>query len=156
MNDIEIRELKEQEWDSAMALVWKVFLRFEAGDYDEKGIKSFMDFISDERLKKMFLAGEYKVLVAATEETIRGVITLRNENHISLLFVDSDFHKQGIGRKLICAMADYVRSQGRKQEMTVNASPYGVGFYHKIGFTDTALRQMRDGIIYTPMRYSLT
>lgn len=37
--------------------------------------------------------------------------------------------------------------------MTVNASPYGVPFYHKIGFRNLGEERQRDGILYTPMEY---
>ena len=36
-------------------------------------------------------------------------------------------------------------------EITVNAAPYAVGFYHKIGFIDLEKEKTTDGIRYTPM-----
>jgi len=37
----------------------------------------------------------------------------------------------------------------------VFASPYGVPFYHKIGFKDVGKETRKDGIIYTPMEFYL-
>ena len=45
----------EKDWESAMKLAWETFLIFEAQEYGEEGIESFRDFISDQRLKNMFL-----------------------------------------------------------------------------------------------------
>ena len=107
MDNIEIRYLKPEEWDDAMALAWKVFLRFEAGEYTEEGIHSFLDLISDERLKRLFEFGEYPVYAAFDGPQMVGMISLRNINHISLLFVSDAYHRQGIGRRLMEAMKSY-------------------------------------------------
>ncbi len=37
-------------------------------------------------------------------------------------------------------------------EITVNSSPYAVEVYHKLGFKDTAVEQISDGIRFTPMK----
>ncbi|MCR4586881.1 MAG: GNAT family N-acetyltransferase [Lachnospiraceae bacterium] len=132
-----------------MALAWRTFLRFESADYEEEGIRNFLDFITDPRLERMFLLGEYHMLVARAEGKIVGMVTLRNVFHISLLFVDADFQRQGIGKALIHAM--YKKAGAGK--LTVFASPYGIPFYHRIGFIDTGKEEVRDGIRYTPMIY---
>ena len=36
--------------------------------------------------------------------------------------------------------------------MTVNAAPYALGFYHKLGFQDTGMEETNDGIRFTPMK----
>ena len=88
-------------------------------------------------------------------EHMVGMIALRNESHISLLFVDKEYHYRGIGRSLVMAMTDYVKQELGKIAVSVNASPYAVGFYHKIGFHDVGLQTHSSGIIYTPMRLNL-
>ena len=79
------------------------------------------------------------------------MISLRNQTHISLLFVDGRYHKRGIGRALIMSLASYVKEQNGQKRLTVNASPYGVGFYHRLGFRDLGSEKQQDGIIFTPM-----
>ena len=155
MSDIEIRYLKPEEWDDAMALAWKIFLRFEAGEYTEEGIHSFLDLISDERLKRLFEFGEYPVYAAFDGKTMVGMISMRNTNHISLLFVSDAYHRQGIGRRLMEVMKEHVRRDGRKDTITVNAAPFAVDFYHAIGFEDTDEQTEQNGIIFTPMKCSL-
>ncbi|MBQ4058948.1 MAG: GNAT family N-acetyltransferase [Lachnospiraceae bacterium] len=41
--------------------------------------------------------------------------------------------KNGIGRKLF----QYVLSECTSSNITVNASPYAISVYHKLGFADT-------------------
>lgn len=146
-----IRMAYEDEWQDAMALAWKTFMKYEADDYTVEGIKSFEDFITDETLHKMFLRGNYQMFVALEQEKIVGIITLRNESHISLLFVDEKYHRKGIGKSLIHCLAEYARTELGVFRLTVNAAPYGVEFYHKVGFKDMGSEMQNSGIRYTPM-----
>lgn len=150
-----IRIACEKDWEEAMGLAWRTFLKFEAADYKPEGIESFRDFISDQWLKKMFLKGEYLMMLALEEEKIIGLITLRNGYHISLLFVEGEYHRQGIGSALIGALATYLLEETKIRFLTVNAAPYAIEFYHKIGFFDLAGEQEKEGIFYTPMKLNL-
>ena len=147
----EIRFLDREEWEEAMGLAWKTFLEFEGDVYSPEGIRNFEDFITDSELKRRFLKGSYQVMAAYDGPKLVGIISLRNKSHISLLFVDRNYHKRGIGRALVLAMADYARAEMGQKKLTVNASPYGVGFYHRLGFFDLGPEKQQDGIIITPM-----
>lgn len=147
-----IRKARKEDWDDAMELTWKTFMRFEADDYTKEGIRSFFDFITDSMLYKMFLNGIYHMFVAEDKGKIIGMITLRNDTHISLLFVDSDYHRKGVGKCLMKTVWDFIETELGKEMVTVNSAPYGVGFYHKLGFNDLGPEEIKDGIRYTPMR----
>ena len=56
-----IRRANVEEWEAAMELVWKTFLKFEAPVYSQEGSDNFLNFISGEKLYQMFLIGEYLV-----------------------------------------------------------------------------------------------
>lgn len=147
----EVRFAETDEWEDAMALAWRTFLEFEGDVYPPEGIRSFEDFITDSELKRRFMMGKYQMLVACSCGKVIGMISLRNETHISLLFVDRCYHRRGIGTALILALSDYVKDEIGRTAITVNASPYGVEFYHRLGFQDMGPEMQRDGIIYTPM-----
>lgn len=147
----EIRFVSGDEWEEAMELAWKTFLEFEGDIYPPEGIRSFEDFITDSTLKRMFIMGAYQVMAAYDHEKMVGMISLRNEIHISLLFVDRYYHRRGIGRALILRLSKYVKEEIGKSQITVNASPYGVDFYHRLGFRDVGPQKQQDGIIFTPM-----
>lgn len=146
-----VRCAYRNEWDDAMALAWRTFMQFEAKDYSQRGIDSFQDFITDPFLHRMFIMGAYQLFVAIQDNKIVGIISLRDETHISLLFVDAKYHKHGIGRKLIEYLCEYVEQEEGYRKVTVNAAPYAVGFYHKLGFRDKGIEQTNDGIRFTPM-----
>lgn len=152
---LEIRDAKKEEWEDAMALAWRTYLKFQAGEYPTEGTQSFFEFISNASLYELFIKGQYKLKVALEDEKIVGLCTMRNINHISLLFVDKDYHKQGIGKKLIFAMCEDLKATKTKKFITVNAAPYATEFYHKLGFFDLSGLTEKDGIIYTSMQRNL-
>ena len=151
----QIRSAYREDWEEAMSLAWRTFLQFEADDYSPEGVKNFENFITDTTLYRMFVMGAYQMFVALDGEKIVGMITLRNMTHISLLFVDERYHRQGIGRALMQYLENYLLTELQATRVTVNASPYGVDFYHRLGFRDLHPEQRRDGIIYTPMEFVL-
>ncbi len=140
-----IKELSEPDKIDAMNLVWSVFLEFEAPDYEEGGIRTFNNFINDESvIHGLLMYGAYE------QKNLVGVIATRNEgNHISLFFVHSKYHRQGIGRRLF----EVAVKNSTSEIITVNSSPYAVAVYHKLGFIDTGAEQTQDGMRFTPMRY---
>ncbi len=152
----QIRTAHRDEWEDAMALAWRTFLRFEAQDYPPEGVRNFERFVSDQTIYRMFIIGSYHLFVAYAGTKLVGMITLRDDSHISLLFVDEKYHRQGIGRALVQCVSDFLVSESRASRMTVNASPYGVEFYHKLGFRDVRPQEQKDGIIYTPMELVLS
>lgn len=147
----EIRWAVPADWQQTMNMIWKTFLRFEAADYTEEGIANFRDFITDGKIYKMFLQGSYLMMVALDKGKIIGQISVRNRNHISLLFVDEAYHKKGVGRGLISAMGEYLKRENHEIYMSVKAAPYAVGFYRRIGFHICSPEEEYSGIRVTSM-----
>ena len=150
-----IKEIEESEYADAMETVWKVFLKFNAPDYNMEGIDNFRDFLVDEQLYKMFLNRQYRIFAFYENDRIEGVASVRNENHISLLFVSSDYQKRGVGTALLNYVRLFCNEYEGRDSMTVNAAPYAVDFYRKYGFSDTGEAKETDGIIYTPMKINI-
>lgn len=151
----QIRNAYRDEWEDAMLLAWRTFLRFEADVYSPEGVRNFENFITDSTLYRMFVVGSYQLFVALDGKRIVGMLTLRGGTHISLLFVDEEYHRKGIGRALMQYLSNYLLTEMQIFRVTVNASPYGVEFYHKLGFRDLRPQEKKDGIIYTPMEFVL-
>ena len=95
-------------------------------------------------------------MAAFCDQKMVGVASMRSINHISLLFVDGNYHKKGIGTELVHSLRELVLADGRRNFLTVNAAPYATGFYHKIGFTDMDRMCKKEGISYTPMAWNFT
>ncbi len=139
-----VRRLRAGEIPDALALIWNVFLQFEAPEYSAEGIASFRASLEDEeRIRNMTFYGAFdgKKLV--------GVLCMRAPQHIAGFFVDAAYHRRGIGRSLFETM----RQDYDRQVFTVHASPYAVEIYRRLGFAPTQAEQVTDGLRYTPMRF---
>ena len=86
----EIRSAYREEWEDAMSLAWRTFMKFEADVYSPEGVKNFENFITDSTLYRMFVMGAYQMFVALDGKKLVGLLTLRDRVHISLLFVDEN------------------------------------------------------------------
>ena len=136
-------------------LVLGVFDQFVAPDYPEEGIQEFKSYIMPEQLIERCIA-DHDVLVARHAERILGVIEIRQHHHISLFFVDAEFHNQGIGKVLFQkAIALCKEKLPELSQISVNSSPYAVPIYKKLGFRKTDEEQIKNGMRYQPMSMNL-
>ena len=141
--DCAIRTLRPEELDAARELVWRVFLAYEAPDYPREGAEEFYKSIHEEAyLSTLCWYGAF------AQERLLGVLATRNAGaHIALFFVDGQYHRRGIGKRLFQA----ARRASPCGRMTVHASPYAVPVYHRLGFRDTDTEQTFRGLRFTPM-----
>ena len=146
----DIKSLSKSDMRAAMDLVWRVFSGFEAPDYSDEGVAEFKRYIDegpqDEQLR---LWGCF------IGDDIVGVIAVRPPCHISLLFVDKAHHRRGIARSLFSTVLSEKQIISGHDAVTVNSSPYAVEAYQHLGFVATDTEQLKNGIRYYPMRYSL-
>jgi GNAT superfamily N-acetyltransferase len=138
-----IRELDNEEYDKAILLSLAVFTKCGTTDFTTNGLETFKKFIYNTELMN-----ELTIFGAFDSNELIGIIgTKLNGTHISLFFINPDYHHKGIGRKLFNrAYADQI-----VEKITVNSSSYAVGFYESLGFSKTAEEQETDGLRYTPM-----
>lgn len=146
-NGIFIRRLSEEEKPSALALIWKVFLKFEAPEYSSEGTEFFRSILDD----KEYIS-EREFIGAFDGAKLVGVISMGRSPHINFFFVREEYHRRGIGRRLF---ETAVKSRPEKC-ITVNASPYAVPVYRRLGFVPTDKMQETKGIKFLPMEYKKT
>ena len=147
----EVRWARTEEWAPAMKMIWKTFLKFEGEDYTEEGIRNFFDFITDDDLYTAFLRGNYQMMVALDEDRVIGAASIRNCNHLSLLFVDEEYHHRGVGRTLMQCLCEYLKNEAGERYMSLKAAPYAVNFYRKLGFRAVKPEEEYSGIRVTSM-----
>ena len=139
---IEIIKLPRERYGEATELIWEVFQVFEVPDFPPEGVIEYKRILDKTRELCDI------VFYAAIEENrVVGVLGMRENNHIGYFYVKQTHHKRGIGKMLFNAvLCDYEGS------ITVNACPYGVKVYERLGFIKTDVQQNNNGIIYTPMK----
>lgn len=147
----EIRWARKDEWAPAMKMIWRTFMRYEGNVYSQEGIRKFFEFITDDALYTSFLKGEYWLMVALDGGNIIGAGSVRNGNHLSLLFVDEAYHCRGVGSMILGRLCDFLRTEAGERYMSLQAAPYAVNFYRKQGFRAVRPEMEISGIRVTPM-----
>ena len=144
---VKIDKLNINQIKDALPLVWEVFCKYEAIDYPENGKQAFWDAIHD-----MDYLNALTAYGAFIDGKLIGMIALRNEgSHIALFFVDGQYHRQGIGRKLFEASL----TENTNSQITVHSSEYAKEIYARLGFARKGEMQEEGGIRYIPMERRL-
>ena len=156
-DEIEFREMRQGEENAVWDVVNRTFNEFIAPAYSPEGVESFYKFVNLDSISQLFNEGYpfFTAIVALFKRQIIGVISFRvidNCCHITLLFVEKQYHRKGTAKGLLNHALDVCRCHNPDlSEITVNSSPYAVAIYEKLGFYQAAPEQVRDGIRFTPM-----
>lgn len=143
--EIKLRRLNQTEIYQSLDLVWQVFIEYEAVSYPEDGKNAFYQAIhSDDYIAVLDAYGAF------CDDKQVGILATRcNGSHVALFFVDGNYHRRGIGRKLW----NYMLTYNKCEVITVHSSLYAVDVYKRLGFHQTADVQEDGGIKYVPMEY---
>ena len=147
---LDIRPIESKEWDEAIDFVWRIFRSCNETNMPPEGKNSFSRFVHDERLRGLYNSGYFRVYIIKLHEEIKGVVATKDYNHISLLFVEEEDQRRGIGSLLVKYIEILALNNGVNQ-MTVNAAAGAEGFYKKNGYISAGLSHVEDGVRSTPM-----
>jgi ribosomal protein S18 acetylase RimI-like enzyme len=148
-----IRRALPSDINSALDLALRVFIEFEMPDYEPQALTKFKrDCIDNVEYRERVRSGSNFMFVTYNNDKIIGMICERGNGHISMLFIDENYHRKGIATALMKEMITALKSQGF-EKITLNSSPYGIPFYEHFGFTSTDELQHKDGFIFMPMLY---
>lgn len=155
MGDLVFRNAETQDIEEIHHILSRVFGEHVAPGYQQEGIQEFLTYIEpaalDARLNK-----NHFMLLCCHNNTIVGVIEIRNNDHVSLLFVDTAYHRKGIARRLLNMVLDICRKNNPElKEVTVHSSPNAVPIYERLGFQATKEEQLKNGIRFIPMKLPL-
>ncbi len=153
MSDFIIKRIGQENFIPSLKLAENVFMEFEAKDYPPEGTESFKGFLYCEETEKRFLCGNMIIWGAFDRNKQIAIFAIRDESHLSLVFVDKDYHRKGVATALWNEALAYISQNENIREITVNSSPYGLPFYKQIGFKEVDEEQLSDGIRYIPMKY---
>jgi ribosomal protein S18 acetylase RimI-like enzyme len=143
------------EEDSVCRLIEECFNKFIAPEYTETGVREFLNYVNPQFLNHR-VQRNHIVLVALNGDQLIGAIELRSYNHISLLFVKTEYQNMGIAKKLLNLSLELCkRANPSLAHIDVNSSPNAVRIYEKLGFTQTDIEQEVNGIRFTPMKLSI-
>ena len=148
-----VKEVADRDLRRALDLVNRVFSEFVAADYSEQGRNTFESYLKVklQEVSASLKSGDKKIWAYYKGDEILGVIATQSTSHISLMFVDKRYHRQGIARQLLDVALDWFKQNKDVVRITVNSSLYAVKAYERLGFLKAGEQQEKDGIIYLPM-----
>ena len=152
-----IKEVNDKDVGRAIDLVNRVFSEFVAVDYAEQGRNTFQSHLKDklQEVSGALKSGDKKMWAYYKDDEILGVIATQRTSHISLMFVDKQYHRQGLARQLLNVVLDELKKNTDLTQITVNSSPYAVKAYEHLGFVKTGGQEEKEGITFIPMTRSL-
>jgi ribosomal protein S18 acetylase RimI-like enzyme len=150
ISEITVDTLKSS---NVLQLVWDVFEEFEAYQYSVEGVRVFQSGLEYSSIKLLLHNLEMTMWGCFHNGKTIGMIATKRSNHISMLFVDKQFHRQGVARSLYRKFIEYCSKDDNCSEITVNSSLYAVEAYKKLGFVATDTEQQKNGIRYIPMKH---
>ena len=155
-NKIIIEKLTIEEVNIVSNMVDNIFDEFVGKDYSVEGNNTFKDYIKPENIIKRLVEKSSIFFTAKSDNKIIGMMEIKNKDHISLFFVQKEFHGKGIGKYLF---RYYLKKTQEKnfgiKIITVNSSIYAEKIYSKLGFIKTKEIQEKEGIRYIPMEYKI-
>lgn len=148
---IHYRMFRPHDEPAVCHLIASVFMEHIAPLYEPEGITEFLQYASVHETMRR-LHHDHVMLLAEHHDRIVGVVELRDHDHISLLFVDSAYQRQGIAHELVKqGLSLCLQQRPDLKALTVFASPNAVPAYERFGFHVTQPEQTRNGIRYVPM-----
>jgi len=152
---ISYRAMKPADAPAVSVLILDSFTEFIAGEYSDEGRAGFTRFVQPAALVDRSRAN-HLLLVAMAGDRHAGVIELRDNDHVSLLFVDSRFQRHGVARELLMRALSLARpAKPGLDRVTVNSSRFAVPVYERLGFRQTGPERTVNGIVFVPMAHRL-
>ncbi|WP_051295095.1 GNAT family N-acetyltransferase [Maridesulfovibrio bastinii] len=151
---VSIRPLLTVE-NSVINLVLDVFHKCVASEFSDEGVSEFKQFVSSEALSRRLNEISF-AFIAEIENHPVGIIEIKDNNHVAMLFVDYRYHKRGIaGRLFSIAREKCIADNSSFKGMTVNSSLGAVQAYERLGFLQIGSEQNFHGIRFIPMEMAL-
>ena len=155
-NIIVIEELTIDEINIVSNMVDNIFDEFVGKDYSVEGNNTFKDYIKPENIIKRVIDKSSIFYTAKIENKIIGMMEIKNKDHISLFFVQKEFHGKGIGKYIFGYYLKKIQEENFGiKTITINSSFYAEKIYSKFGFIKTNEIQEKEGIRYIPIIYKL-
>ncbi len=133
-------------------LVYRTFQNEIADSISREGVSNFYDYIQPDSILDR-LASNYRMEIAVLIDKVLGVIEIRDNSHISMLFVADACRNRGIARELVRATLNSCHKENPSlQAITANSLPGTVPFYEKLGFSKAGPEQEKNGIRIVPMK----
>jgi GNAT superfamily N-acetyltransferase len=147
--------MKQGEETEVVGLVLSVFSEFVAPHFSDDGIGEFSRFVNEESITERFQSGNPIILAQVENQTV-GVVEVRDNSHIALLFVKKSYQKMGIATKLLREAIKVCKDKNPSiKKITVYSSPNAYAAYKRFGFKGEKNIITANGMKYIPLEFEL-
>jgi len=150
-----IAALVDADEAEVRTLALSSFMEFIAPTFSPKGVEHVQGNFEPGALLRDNQNGHF-CLVAKRDNCVVGMIQARSPGHIAKLYVDKQYHRQGIGRALLDAAIQRLRQQMPDlKELTVNSCRCAVPAYLGLGYSVAEPESEVGGYVITRMTRQL-
>lgn len=153
---MDIRELRLEEILPALHLVWDVYVRQTAPWESEESVRAFQDYIRYDRIIQCVQSLQIKMYGVWEKDILIGVGAVDSNANITLLYVKTEYQRQGAGRRLFEEMADHACMHLQMNVLRVHAPVMGISFFEHMGMEKVDELENNQGIVFQPMIYHMT
>ena len=178
---MKIKQATEDDAKAISSLILETATAQLRNEFSDDGWDLFLKLLNENTQKSLIKSKKFSYLVAVTEsaavnETVAskveglkpfgeivGVLATKDVNHLFHFFIKPSWQGKGLAKLLwnqaVIEIHDAlnkktIKAQNNDDSVTVNSSDFGLQFYQHIGFVMEAGRQKKNGICYTPLRFT--
>ncbi|MEA2012205.1 MAG: GNAT family N-acetyltransferase [Verrucomicrobiota bacterium] len=150
-NIIKISFASETDIKNISKFVNKIFDEYVGPTFSDEGKDDLHEYMQKYNILARTQANHW-ILIAELQGKLIGMIEVKDNNHISLLFVAKNYQKTGVGSLLFKEALKISIKESENTSMTVHAVSNAVKAYKKYGFKATNTEQCENGIKFIPMK----
>lgn len=154
METLHIRLAKPADSGSISELTSALSRKFITGRFDPRGAKFLLNTMTPEQTRKLIEQG-YRYHVAEIDDSLVGVVAVKDNKHLYQLFVAEASQRQGIAKRLWQVAMEACLDSEDISEFTVNSSEYAQEVYKRLGFVAQPGPRIKNGVVFYPMRLQL-
>ncbi len=147
---IRIRPMEAGEVPVVAGMLRALMLEFVLHESTPEGGATVLRENNEEGIRG-FIDSGFVYHVAEADGAIVGFAGMRDRSHLFHMFVDRNWHRQGVARRLWETARAAAIEAGGSGNFTVNASNYAVPVYEALGFVRTGPTQEAKGMVFNPM-----
>jgi ribosomal protein S18 acetylase RimI-like enzyme len=127
---MKIRRFKLADADAASQLIKECFLKLDMGGHTKRGVALQIEGNCPENL--ITRSGSIKYFVVTDNSKVVGICG-HDAQKVHTLFIDINFQKRGVGKKLLGTVLKDAQAEGL-QSLITWSTIYAENFYHSFGF----------------------
>ena len=152
-----IRKYGREDARAVASLISKTYSRFNSREGTKQAVREYIESYNPKGKKTEDIHNRFartpNCFVALAGSRVVGMVR-GIENHLINLFVEADYHRQGIGTRLVQRFEKACYKAGFR-EIVLRASLFATPFYESVGYGKTTGVRSFHGLQVQPMKKKL-